>query len=109
MPQTAPYQAEPAVLLVLLPLVVSPADLQQRVAVLAGLDALQRQLGAAIRVLRVDAASHPIVVLSFEGAGLPAFVLIRHGVELWRQQGLPAGKVMARLLLSKLQPAAASC
>ena len=106
-PQTALYPVEAAVLLVLLPLLASPADEQQRADKLAGLDALQQMLGAAIRVLRVDEATHPNVVRSFSKAGSPAFVLLRHGVELWRHQGLPGGEVMARLLLSKLLPAVA--
>ena len=29
---------------------------------------------------------------------------MRHGMELWRQQGLPDGDGMAALLLSKLEP-----
>ena len=103
-PQTARHPAEAAVLLVLLPLVVSAAERQHRQNDMAKLDALQQQLGAAIRVLRVDEASHPVVVRSFDGAGLPAFVLIRRGVELWRQPGLPAGEATARLLLAKLEP-----
>lgn len=69
---------------------------------------LQQSLGSAIRVLRIDEASHPAVVHSFDGRGLPAFVLIREGVELWRQQGLPEGQQMAALLLSKLLPTGAA-
>jgi hypothetical protein len=97
-----------AMLLVLLP-PVGPAAGQQLLAVrtttLLLLNTLQQQVGAAIRVLRVDEASHPAVVHSFDGRGLPAFVLIRDGVELWRQQGLPEGERMAAKLLSKLKAA----
>ena len=95
-------------LLVLLPLEASPAGQLHRTVVLAGLEALQQQLGTAIRVLRIDEASHPTVVHSFDGARLPAFMLLRHGVELWRQQGLPEGDAMAQLLLSKLLPTVAT-
>ena len=96
-----------AVLLVLLPR-VGLAQTEQtpaaRTSTLLMLSALQQRLGAAIRVLRIDEASHPAVVRSFDGRGLPAFVLIQNGAELWRQQGLPEGQQMAALLLSKLLP-----
>ncbi|GAA3975679.1 hypothetical protein GCM10022407_21530 [Hymenobacter antarcticus] len=89
-------------LLVLLP-PVGPAP-QVRVAVLAALAALQRELGAAIRVLPVDGGTHPSVVHSFHAPNLPCFVLMRQGVELMRQCGLPEGEAIALLLLSKLGP-----
>jgi hypothetical protein len=87
------------VLLVLLP----PADsAAAQTFVRTALHTLQEQLGAAIRVLRVDEATHPDVVRSFHGRGLPAWVLMRHGVELWRQPGLPLGPDTIALILSKL-------
>ena len=99
-----PSPPAPAVLLVLLPVAVSDAARAGRATVLAGLSRLQRQLGAAIQVLRVDEATYPAVVHSFDGEGLPAFVLTWHGTELWRAQGLPDGEGIAALLLSKLPP-----
>ncbi|MCC2547794.1 thioredoxin [Hymenobacter sp. BT175] len=79
---------EAAVLLVLVPLLppdeVSPGTLSQ-----ASIRALQGRLGPAIRVLKIDEANYPDVVRSFGTPGLPACVLVRQGVELWRQQGLP--------------------
>jgi hypothetical protein len=99
----------PAMLLVLLP-TVGPGARQEtplaRAATTKLLNGLQVQLGAAIRVLKVDEASHPAVVHAFDGRGVPAFVLLRDGVELWRQQGLPKGELMAALLLCKLEVAA---
>ncbi len=106
-PQTAPHPAEAAMLLVLLPLAAAAGGQPQQ-ADLAALDTLQQRLGAAIRVLRVDEASYPVVVRSFDGAGLPAFVLVRHGVELWHQPGLPVGEATAQLLLAKLEPVGAA-
>ena len=94
----------PAVLLVLLPVAVSAAERVGRASVLAGLSRLQRQLGEAIQVLRVDEDVYPAVVHSFDGKGLPAFVLTWHGTELWRAQGLPDEEGIAALLLSKLPP-----
>jgi hypothetical protein len=91
------------VLLVLLPPAASTAS---QITTRAALHALQQQLGAAIRVLRVDEATHPDVVRSFDGQGLPAWVLMRHGVELWRQPGLPTGAATVALILSKLGPPA---
>lgn len=101
--------AHPAMLLVLLPTVGSGAQQQTplaRTATNSLLKDLQLQLGTAIRVLKVDEATHPGVVRAFDGQGVPAFVLLRGGEELWRQQGLPEGERMAALLLSKVQAAA---
>ncbi len=45
------------------------------------------------------------MVHAFDGRGLPAFVLLRDGEELYRQQGgqgLPEGASLAALLLRKL-------
>ena len=101
--RTPPPSADAAMLLVLLPPVGTAP--QVRVATLAALAALQQQLGAAIRVLTVDEGSHPVVVRSFHVTDLPCFVLMRQGIELLRQRGLPEGESIVPLLLSKLGPA----
>ena len=102
--------AHAAMLLVLLP-TVGTGDKQEtqpvRTATNLLLKSLQLQLGTAVRVLKVDEGSHPAVVHAFDGRGVPAFVLLRGGEELWRQQGLPEGAPMAALLLSKLAAAEA--
>ena len=86
---------EPAVLLVLLVL-LPPARFDNAPPTAAqtasSLQRLQGRLGPDIRVLKVDEASHPAVVRSFGTPELPACVLVRQGVELWRQQGLPDGR-----------------
>ena len=97
-----PLPADAATLLVLLPPVGTAP--QVRVATLAALAALQRELGADIRVLTVDELSHPVVVRSFHATDLPCFVLMRRGVELWRQGGLPEGEGIVPRLLGKLGP-----
>ncbi len=68
----------------------------------ATLASLQQQLGAAVRVLRIDEASHPSVVSSFRADELPCFVLVHRGVELWRACGSPNTVLLAPLLLRKL-------
>jgi thioredoxin-like negative regulator of GroEL len=97
-----------AMLLVLLP-TVGPGAKQEtqpvRTATNLLLQGLQLELGAAVRVLKVDEASHPGVVQAFDGRGVPAFVLLRDGEELYRQQGLPEGAPMAAMLLHKLATA----
>ena len=105
MSANAPVPVLPAVvatLLVLLPGGVSDGAHRAPAATFAGLPALQSQLGAAVRVLVVTEASHPAVVRSFRATELPSFVLMRQGVELWRQRGLPEGETIGALLLSKL-------
>ena len=106
MPTTTPptflRAAEAVVLLVLL---AAPGPAQPDPAVsAAALAALQQQLGAVVRVLRNDAHSHPAVVSSFHAAELPCFVLVHHGIELWRQGGLPDAATVLRLL-GELVPA----
>lgn len=97
--------AHAAMLLVLLP-TVGPGTKQEtqpaRAATNLMLKGLQLELGAAVRVLKVDEASHPAVMHAFDSRGVPAFVLLRDGEEIYRQQGLPEGAPMAALLLSKL-------
>lgn len=91
---------EAATLLVLLPLPYEePAH---RAATEAWPRGLRARLGPAIRVLKLDEASHPAVVRSFGTPALPAYVLVRHGVELWRQSGLPEEETFAALLLRKV-------
>ena len=92
-PITPPLPDDEAlVLLVLLPTV--PADLAAQ-ATTTALNLLQT---------RPAAANHPAVVRSFDGKGLPAFVLLKHGIEVWRQQGLPEGESIVAELLSKALP-----
>lgn len=92
-------------LLVMLP-TVGPGIKQEtqpaRTATNYLLKVLQLQLGAAVRVLKVDEATHPAVVHAFDDQGVPAFVLLRDGKELYRQQGPPEGEPIVALLLSKL-------
>ena len=97
--------AEAAVLLVLLaaPGAVGPDP----VVSAAALAALQQQLGAAVRVLRLDTANHPAVVSSFDAAELPCFVLVHHGIELWRQCGLPDAATVLLQLRKRVQAALA--
>jgi len=86
-----------AVLLVLLPLPTSAA-LPEAARATACLRMLRRRLGSAVRVLQIDEASHPVVVSTFGPPSLPACVLMRRGVELWRQQGLPDDGTVEALL-----------
>lgn len=64
------------------------ANYQQRASLTALADSLQAQLGGLLRILRIDEATHPEVVQSFAITQTPAFVLVRRGIELWRQEGL---------------------
>ncbi len=93
-----------AVLLVLLPPAAAGEGLPTAFTSTA-IRALQRRLGPAIRVLKIDEASHPAVVRSFGPPALPACVLVRQGVELWRHQGLPEAEADLRHLLEAAGPA----
>lgn len=93
-----------AVLLVLLPLAAAGETLAAAPTSTA-IRALQRRLGPTVRVLKIDEASHPAVVHSFGTTTLPACVLVRQGVELWRHQGLPESEAELCHLLAAVAPA----
>lgn len=101
---TSALPPDAAVLLVLLPAPAPGAGRPGSLVSGAALAALQQQLGAAVRVLRIDASTHPSVVSSFHATDLPCFVLVRHGIELWRECGLPDAATLAPLLLGLLSP-----
>lgn len=102
---SVPPTATGAVLLVLLPLPPSAGAPNE---VWASLLHLRQHLGPAVRVLAIDEASHPAVVRSFGLPELPACVLMRQGVELWRQQGLPSAKYLLASVLAAIQPVLAA-
>lgn len=82
--------ASSAVLLLFMPL-----DRQQRSALSVLADSLQKRLNGSVRVLKIDEATHPEVVRSFDIGQIPALVLVRQGVELWRQEGLTDPNLLA--------------
>ena len=90
-----------AVLLVLLP-PHDPVATSARLFPPASQLDLQRRLGPAVRVLRIDAADHPTVVASLSAGPLPACVLLHQGIELWQQAGLPAAAELAALVQAQL-------
>lgn len=80
--------AHTAVLLLFMP--AGPTRSAQRNELIALSQSLQKRFnqqrpGGPIRVLRIDEAIHPDVVQSFGITRTPAFVLVRQGVELWRE------------------------
>ena len=89
----APPLPDDEALVLLLPTV--PADFAAQAWTATTLNLLQTQLAAA---------GHPAVVRSFDGKSLPAFVLLKHGIEVWRQQDLPEGESIVTELLSKALP-----
>ncbi len=74
-----------------------PMGHQQRDTLTALAESLQTQLGDHVRVLRIDEVTHPEVVQSFAITQTPAFVLVRQGVEIWRQEGLSDDVTLADL------------
>ncbi|MGI4742422.1 MAG: thioredoxin family protein [Janthinobacterium lividum] len=97
MPTSPPPSPPPAVLLLLLPRGATGGPRQ------AMLDELRHRLGAAIQVLVVDEENDPDVVRSFRVTRLPSFLLLRQGIELWRQPGLPEGELIVEQLFDRLR------
>ena len=93
--------ARSAILLVFVPL--ERADRQQRASLTALTNLLQEHLGGLLRIIRIDETTNPDVVQSFSVTHVLTFVLVRQGIELWRQEGLsdetPFVRLIQRLLL----------
>jgi thioredoxin-like negative regulator of GroEL len=87
--------ARTAVLLLFMPPVRT--DPQQQAILTDLANSLQEHLGAGLRVLRIDEAIHPEVVQSFRITQTPTFVLVRQGVEIWRQEGMPDSATLASI------------
>jgi len=75
-----------AVLLIFMP--PERANPQLKVLLTALATSIQAHFGSQIRVLKIDQINHADVVRSFAITHTPAFVLVRLGVELWRQESL---------------------
>ncbi|RRB07914.1 thioredoxin [Larkinella rosea] len=74
----------------------------QRASVRSLANSLQQHLGNQARVLKIDEATQPDVFRSFEITQTPSFVLVRQGVELWRQVGMTDEELLT-LLSKRLQ------
>ena len=85
-----------AVLLVFMP--SAPATHEQRKLLVQPTDSVQGRFQTRLRVLRIDATNHPHVVHCFAVTLTPTFVLVREGLELWRQEGLPAEETLVSLI-----------
>jgi hypothetical protein len=86
-PSPVALAAHSAVLLVFF---MPPAltNQSERALLLTLANQLQVQLNGLVRVLRIDGNNHSDVIRSFAITHTPAFVLVRGGVELWRQESL---------------------
>lgn len=74
------------------------ANRPQRALLTALAESVQAQLGSLVRVLRIDEIDHADVLQTFAITQLPAFVLVRRGIELWRQQGLADETTLVALI-----------
>ncbi|GAB3914593.1 hypothetical protein GCM10028803_60280 [Larkinella knui] len=90
--------AKTAVLLVFVPNVLT-----QRAGVNQLLERVGAELGDLIRITRVDQAVHPEVVRSFGVHQVPSFILLKQGIEIWRQNGPLDSRELIRLLSAQLR------
>lgn len=100
-PNTVPGNAQSAVLLIFF-IPAEQANRPQRVLLTALADSLQVHFAGQLLVLRIDEANHPDVVQSFAISRMPAFVLIRRGIELWRQEGMSDKATLVGLIQDRL-------
>lgn len=52
------------------------------------LDELQAEFEDRVTIVRIDVDEHLEMALDMKVMGVPTFVLVRHGRELWRQPGI---------------------
>ena len=68
-------------------LVFTPAASVHQPEVDRLLEQARSGLNPTLQIMRVSETTHPEVVRSFGFSALPAFVLLRQGLELWRYSG----------------------
>jgi thioredoxin 1 len=51
------------------------------------LDQLKNEMGAQVRILKIDVDKNPEVAAKFQVRGVPTFVLYKSGEIKWRQSG----------------------
>ncbi len=78
-------------------LVFMPPNWQQRAALNSLVNALPGVLNGSLRILQLDESIHPEVVQSFTVGRLPAFILVRQGIEIWRHEGPPNEAILSTL------------
>lgn len=100
-PYPVPFTARSAVLLIFF-MPPTLTNRPERASLMRLADSLQKQFSGLLRVLRIDEANHPDVVQSFIITQTPAFVLVRQGVELWRQEGLSDEAAFVGVILALL-------
>lgn len=66
------------------------------------LDQLKSDMGAQIRILKIDVDKNPAVADQFKVKGVPTFVLFKGGEVLWRQSGAMDLSVLKNHLKSKI-------
>lgn len=100
-PNPALLTARSAVLLIFF-MPPALANRAERASLVVLANSLQQELSGLVRVLRIDEDIHLDVVRSFAITKMPAFVLVRRGVELWRQEGLTDEETLADVIKSLL-------
>jgi thioredoxin 1 len=66
------------------------------------LDKLKSDMGAQIRILKIDVDKNPALADQFKVKGVPTFVLFKGGEVLWRQSGAMDLSVLKNHLKSKI-------
>lgn len=89
--------AQTAVMLCFMPDMTTRQTAVDRLTLTAVMSQLQNQLPPSVRMLRIEESAHPEVVKSFNINELPAFVLVRRGVEQWRREGVQSVSDLASM------------
>ncbi|GAB3949568.1 hypothetical protein GCM10028805_26030 [Spirosoma harenae] len=68
-----------------------------RTALINLADSLQKQFGEQVRILKIEQDALPEVFQGFAVTHIPTLVLIRMGIERWRQVGMPDKTLLTQL------------
>ena len=99
-PDPKPISANSMILLVFMP--PKPASQSEQTQLKILTDSLQQNMGERMRIVRIDESFLPDIFRSFEINDTPTFVLVRQGLEIWRQVGIP-GEDFQTILTERLR------
>jgi thioredoxin 1 len=70
------------------------------------LEDTSRQLGAKVKIVKVDIDKNPLAASKFQVRGVPTLILFQKGKVLWRQSGVVPAHTLVQVLKSTI-PASA--
>ncbi|GAA0881110.1 thioredoxin [Algoriphagus jejuensis] len=67
------------------------------------LEETSRQLGAKVKIVKVDVDKNPLAASKFQVRGVPTLILFQKGKVLWRQSGVIPAHQLIQVISSTVQ------